>query len=99
MCKGPNGAFRYVVRPALRGKPKPRPTGVVDYRAPVESRTSAHDAIFERTVQRRWNRTARPQSAMDWLWQLDSVGARDRSARNIEPAERAVDLLLTAGLP
>jgi hypothetical protein len=28
---GPNGAFRYVVRPAVRGKPKPRLLGVVDY--------------------------------------------------------------------
>ena len=27
---GPNGAFTYVIAPALRGKPNPRPTGVVD---------------------------------------------------------------------
>ena len=28
---GPNGAFRYVVRPAVRGRPKPRLLAVVDY--------------------------------------------------------------------
>ncbi len=28
---GPSGAFRYVVRPAVRGKQKARPMGVVDY--------------------------------------------------------------------
>ena len=28
---GPNGAFTHPVRPALRGRPKPRPMGVVDY--------------------------------------------------------------------
>jgi len=27
----PNGAFRYVVRPALRRRPKPRLLAVVDY--------------------------------------------------------------------
>ncbi len=27
---GPGGAFRYVVRPAVRGRPKPRPMGVID---------------------------------------------------------------------
>ncbi|OHB66209.1 MAG: hypothetical protein A2V70_12265, partial [Planctomycetes bacterium RBG_13_63_9] len=68
-------------------------------KAPVDSRTSAHDAVLERTVQRRWSRSTRPQSTMDWLWQFESVGLRERSARSIEPAERAVDLLLTAGIP
>ncbi len=28
---GPNGAFRYVSRPPLGGRPKPRPLDVVDY--------------------------------------------------------------------
>ena len=28
---GPNGAFRYVARPAVRGRPKPRLEAVADY--------------------------------------------------------------------
>lgn len=40
-CIGPNGAFRYVSRPALRGKPKPRPTAVVDYYTLVHAQISA----------------------------------------------------------
>ncbi|OHB72714.1 MAG: hypothetical protein A2V70_02015 [Planctomycetes bacterium RBG_13_63_9] len=68
-------------------------------KAPADSRTSAHDAVLERTVPREWNRPTHPRSPMDWLWQFDSVGARDRPAKSIEPAERAVDQLLATFWP
>jgi hypothetical protein len=43
---GPNGAFRYVVRPAVRGRPKPRLLAVVDYWSRSNGRLiSVHEIV------------------------------------------------------